>query len=84
MILNQFNSDFSLDKILPGTYTIKDISEALYTKGDHEGTLPIEYYDNTVRTKLTLNRFGGILETLRFDEKAFCNCFIGFYTVLGL
>ena len=84
MILNQYNLDFVTYKLIPGVYTIEDISEAVYTMGDHEGTVPIEYDEITMITKLILNRFGGIFGTLTFDEKPFFTCFLGFYTVLGL
>ena len=30
----------------------------VYTKGDHEGTLQIEYDDETMESKLLLTRFG--------------------------
>ena len=36
-------------------------SDAVYTMIDHPGTLPIEY-DNTMETKLILDRFSGIFE----------------------
>ena len=39
--------------------------------GDHEGTLKIEYYDVTVKTKLILTRFGSTFGTLRFDKRSF-------------
>ena len=39
LILKQNNSNFVTYELSPGIYTIKDISEAVYTMGDHEGTL---------------------------------------------
>ena len=56
---------------------MKDISEAVYTMGDHEGTLPIEYDDKTMKTKLILTRFGSTIGRLRFEEKSFFITFLG-------
>ena len=39
LILKQYNSNFVIYKIEPGIYTMQDISEVVYTIGDHEGTL---------------------------------------------
>ena len=33
-------------------YQIKDISEVVYTVGDHQGTLQIEYDDINMKTNL--------------------------------
>ena len=55
----------------PRIYSIKDISEAVYVIGDHEGTLQIEYDDISMKTKLGLAGFGGTFGTLRFDERSF-------------
>ena len=41
--------------------------------GDHDGTLKIEYYDITMKTKLVLTRLGGTCGTLRLDEKSLFN-----------
>ena len=41
LILKQYNSTFVTYELSPGIYTNKDISEAVYTIGDHEGTLQI-------------------------------------------
>ena len=35
-------------------FTRKDISEAVFTMGDHEGTLKIEYDDITMKIKLDI------------------------------
>ena len=50
-------------QLFPGIYSIEDISKAVYTMGDNERTLQIEYDDDTMKTKLILTRFGS----------AFCN-----------
>ena len=78
LILKQYNSNFVTFELSPGIYTIKDISEAVYTRGDHEGTLKVECDDISMRIKLILTRFGGIFGTLRFNEKSFCNTLLGF------
>ena len=71
LILKQYNSNFVTYELSAGNYTIKDISEVVYTMGDHEGTLKIEYDDISMKTKLILTRFGGTFGTLRFDQKSF-------------
>ena len=63
LILKQCISDFVVYELSPGTYTIKDISEAVYTMGDHEGTFQIEY-DISMKTKASLKRFVGTFGTL--------------------
>ena len=52
VILKQINSKFVTYEISPGFYTIKDISEAVYTKSDHDGIIPTGYDDVTMKTKL--------------------------------
>ena len=84
LILIQYNSNFVAHEIFLGVYSIKGISEAVYTMGDHEGTLQIDYDDISMRTKLSLARFGGTFGTLRFDETSFFNTLLGFCTLLGL
>ena len=84
MILKQYNSYFVTYEIPPGIYTLKDISEVVYTKGDHEGTMRIEYDGISMKTKLILIRFGLTFGTLRFDEKLFLIVFFTFYTLLRL
>ena len=76
--MKQNNSNFGNCELLPGIHTIKDISEAVYTMGDHEGTLQIEYCDISMRKKPNLTRFGGNFGTLRFDEKIFLKILLGF------
>ena len=39
LVLKQNNLIFVTFEVSPGIYTIKDISEAVYTRDDHEGTL---------------------------------------------
>ena len=71
LILKQYNSNFVTYQLSQGIYTIEDISKAVSTMGDHEGTLKIEYDDNTMETKLILTRFGSTFGTLRFDKRSF-------------
>ena len=68
LILKSYNEKFITYKTSPGTYTKEEISKVVYTMGDHEGTLQIEY-DDTMKTKLILNRFGSTFGTLRFNKK---------------
>ena len=77
LILKQNNEKFITTEISPGIYTIKDIGEAVYTMGDHQGTLQVEYDDITRKTKLILTRFGSTFGTLRFNEKSFFNTLLG-------
>ena len=76
LILKQYN--FVSYKLSLGIYPIKNSAENDYKMGDHEGTLQIEYKDDTMKTKLILTRSGSTFGTLRFDEKSFL------YTLLGL
>ena len=78
LTLEQYNSNFVTYEILPGNYTMKGISEALYTMGDHEGTLQIEYDDISMNTKFILTRFRGNFGTLGLDEKSFFNTSLKF------
>ena len=52
LILKQIISNFGFYEISPGIYTIKDNSEAVYTKGDHDGIIQTGYDDVTMKTKL--------------------------------
>ena len=52
LILKQKNSNFVIYKTIPGIHTIKNISEAVYTMSDHQGTLQIEYDAISMKTKL--------------------------------
>ena len=78
LILKHYNSFFITYEIPPGIYTIKDILEVVYTKGDHEGTLLMECDDISMKTKPILTRFGLTFWTLRFDGKSFLLTLIGF------
>ena len=71
LILNQYNSNFVTYEKTPGHYSIKGISNAVYTVGDHEETLKIGYDDITKKTKLILTRFGVTVDTLRYNGKYF-------------
>ena len=77
LFFKQCNSNFVTYEIAPGIYSIKFISEVVYTMGDHEGTLQIEYDDIILKTKSILTRFGGTSGILRFDEKSFFSNLIG-------
>ena len=68
----------------PGIYTINVISEAVYTKSDHEGTIQIEYDDISKKTKIIVTRSGLTFGKLGFNEISFFQCFIRFCTILGL
>ena len=70
LILKQINSKIFTYQIVPGVYSIEDISGAVYKLGDHEGTLQIEYDDISMKTQPILTRFGRTFETLRFYEKS--------------
>ena len=78
LILKQYNVNFVTNELSPANYTIEDLQEAVYTLGDHEGTLQIEYDDLNKKTKLILTRFGSTFGTLRFDEKSFFHTLLGF------
>ena len=64
LIFKQYNSNFTTYEIPPGICSNEDISEVVYTMGDHEGALLIDYNDNTMKTKLILTRFGATYRTL--------------------
>ena len=52
LILKQYNSNFLTCELSLGIYTIKDVLEVVYTMGHHEGTLQIEYDDNSMNKNL--------------------------------
>ena len=58
LFLKHYTSFLITSEVPPGIHTIKDISEVVYTKSDHEETLQIEYDDISMKTKLILTRFG--------------------------
>ena len=62
LILKQYNEKFVSYELDPGNYSIEDIQKAVYSLGDHEGTLQIEYDDLNKKVKLNLTRFGEALE----------------------
>ena len=76
--MEQYNEKFITYELSPGIYTIEDISKVVYTMGDHEGTLQIEYDDYTMKTEPILTRFSSTFGTLRFGEKSFLNTLLGF------
>ena len=75
IILKHYNEKFITYQLSPGIYTIEHISNAVYTMGDHQGSLRIEYDDDndSVKTKPNLPRLRLTFGTLRFDEKSFFN-----------
>ena len=75
--LKQYNSNCDL---FPRIYTVKGVSETVYTMGDHDGTLQIEYDENIMKTKPILTRFGATFGTMQIDERSFS----GLYWVLHL
>ena len=64
---NNFSSSFVTYEIPPGIYSTEDILDAVYTMGDPEGTLEIEYDEITMKAKFILTRFEGTLGVLRLD-----------------
>ena len=81
LILKENSSHFITYELSPGIYTIKDISDAVYTFSGHSEIIEIEYNDISMKTKIILKyndsreNFG--LGTLRFDKKSF------FHTLSG-
>ena len=78
LTLKQYISIFVTYWITPGFYSIKEKSEAVYTMGDHEGTLKIEYGDISMKRKLILTLLGGNVGTLKVDQKSFLNTLMDF------
>ena len=78
LILKQNISNFVTYELSPSIHSIEDTSKAVYTMGDHERTLQIEYDDNSIKAKLKLTRFDGTLVTQKFDEKTFLFTLLGF------
>ena len=78
MILKDCISVFITHEIIPRIFTIKDISDADYTKGDHKWTIQSGYDDKSMKTKLTQTRFGSTSGTFKFDEESFFITFLGF------
>ena len=73
LILKQNIEKFITCQLSRGVYNNEDISKAVYTMNDHEGTLQIEHVDDddTVETKLVLTVFGLTFGTLRLGKKSF-------------
>ena len=61
LILKQDKEEVLTYEMSPGIYSIKDISDAVYTMGDQEGTLKVENDEFSKKTKPFLKRFGGEL-----------------------
>ena len=61
-ILKQCISFLITYELSPRIFTIKDISQAVHTKSDHEGTLQIQYDDISMKAKPILTRCGSIFE----------------------
>ena len=78
LIFEQYNSNYVTYEIVPGFCSNQDISEAVRTMGDHEGTLKTEYDDINIKTKLISTCFGGNCGMLRFDERFFSGTLLGF------
>ena len=80
LVLDEHNSSFNIYEIQPGTYTFKDISEALFNilQIEYPGpsnVIVIEYDDITMKTKLVVR--SGII-AIRFDENSFFSTILGF------
>ena len=71
LVLKQYKSNFVTYEIPPGIYKIKDISEVVYTMGDHAVTLKIESDDISMKPKHNLKRLTGTFGTLKIDAKSF-------------
>ena len=73
LILKHYNSKFITYKKTPSIYLNRDISETVYTMGDLEGTVQIEYGDMIMKTKSILTRFRGTFGKIKLGEKPFFN-----------
>ena len=71
LILKQYVSIFVTYELSPGINWNKDISEAVYTRSDHNRTLQNEYDGVSMKTKPILTQFGSTFGTFRLDEKSF-------------
>ena len=78
LISKQYKSNFVTYELTPGIYSIEDDSEAVYTMGDHEGTLNVEFDDISMKKKHVLTRFVSTFGNLRFDETSFFNNLLEF------
>ena len=80
LVLDEYNSSFITYELDPGIYTFEDISEALFNilQSEYPGpsnVIDIEYGDITLKTKLVVK--SGFI-AIRFDEKSFFSCLLGF------
>ena len=80
LVLDEYNLSFVTDKLEPGIYSYRDLSEALfhilqseYPSSDSEILIRLD--DITRETKLVVN--SGIID-IRFDENSFFSTILGF------
>ena len=73
LILKQYISNFITYRSSVGFYSSPEVSEAVYTKGDHEGILQLKYDEMGSKTKPILGRFGATFGALTFDENSVYN-----------
>ena len=86
LVLDEHNSSFITNELQPGTYTIKDNSEALSNilQTEYPGpsnVIVIEFDDITRKTKLVVEN--GII-AIRSDEKSFFSTILGFTSGLSV
>ena len=80
LVLDEYNSNFVTDELVPGIYRYRDMAEALYYILESEypssgSEILIRLDDITRKTKLVVR--SGIIAT-RFDEKSFFSTILGF------
>ena len=73
LLLKQKISNFNTYEIPPGMHSIKDISEVVYTMGDQEETLKIEYDDRRMKTKIISTPFRWNFWSVKIYSKVFYN-----------
>ena len=83
LVLDEYNSSFITYQLTPGTYTFKDLSEALFNilQSEYPGpsnVIDIEFDDITMKTKLVVKSGN---TPVRFDEKSFFSTVLGFTPV---
>ena len=78
LILKQYIEKIITYELSSKIYSMEDNSKAVYTMGDHEGTLQLEFDNDTMKAKPILTRFGSTFGTLRFDEHFILNTLLGF------
>ena len=82
LILKEYNSHFITYELLPGIYSIQDISDAIYTFSVNNESMQVEYDDISMKTKIILKFIGEremfVLGTLRFDQTSFFHTLLGF------